>query len=136
MRLKRLYDAIENAIAAPKHVNLKERLASLRTERDIAKTAFERAANELSPHTRITAEKIDALITLMRTNALEGPILFRRALIDIIKVDDTEIQIHGRKTVLEQLVMASSPMPDCVLSFVRKWRALREAALFSQDIEK
>lgn len=132
-RLKRLYDAIENGIADPNDETLKERLTSLRTNRDIAKTAFERAANELSPQTRITAEKIDSFINIMRTNALEGPIPFRRAwlraLIDNVEVDDTEIRIHGRKTVLEQLVMASSPTPDGVPSFVRKWRARKDSNL-------
>ncbi len=132
-RLKRLYDAIENGIADPADDTLKDRLANLRTERDIAKTAFERAADELSPQTRITDEKIDSFLNTMREKALDGPIPFRRAwlraLIDNVEVDDTEIRIHGRKTVLEQLVTANTITPDAVPSFVRKWRARKDSNL-------
>lgn len=132
-RLKRLYDAIENGIADPADDTLKDRLAGLRTERDIARTALERAANELSPQTRITDEKIDSFIDTMRAKALDGPVPFRRAwlraLIDNVEVDDTEIRIHGRKTVLEQLVMANTITPDAVPSFVRKWRTREDSNL-------
>ncbi|MEW9614417.1 recombinase family protein [Shinella sp. S4-D37] len=132
-RLKRLYDAIENGIADPADDTLKDRLAGLRTERDIAKSAFERAAGELSPQTRITDEKIESFIGTMREKALDGPIPFRRAwlraLIDNVEVDDTEIRIHGRKTVLEQLVMANTITPDAVPSFVRKWRTRQDSNL-------
>lgn len=44
-------------------------------------------------------------------------------MIDNIEADDTEIRIHGRKTVLERLVMGGGAAPARVPSFVRKWRA-------------
>jgi site-specific DNA recombinase len=40
-----------------------------------------------------------------------------------VEVDDEEIRIIGRRTVLERLVMGGGAAPAGVLSFVRKWRA-------------
>lgn len=39
------------------------------------------------------------------------------------EVDDAEIRIHGRRTVLERLVAGSGAAPAGVPSFVREWRA-------------
>ncbi len=52
---------------------------------------------------------------------------YLRALIDNVEVDDTEIRIHGRRTVLERLVMAGVAVPAGVPSFGRKWRAREES---------
>lgn len=110
-RLKRLYDAIENGIADVSDPTLKGRLSSLKTERDQAKTAKDRAMAELDPETRITEDKITAFAALMRENVASGAIPFRRAylraVIDQVEVGDTEIRIHGRRDVLERLVMGN-----------------------------
>ena len=130
-RLKRLYQAIENGIADPADPTLKDRGAAIRTERDIAQVAFDRAVAELQPGARITTEKIAACVDVMRANVLDGPIPFRRAylraLIDNVEVDDTEIRIHGRRTVLERLVMGGGAAPAGVPSFVRKWRTRHDS---------
>lgn len=61
------------------------------------------------------------------------PFPFRRAylrsVIDQVEVDDTEIRIHGRRDVLERLVMGGGATPAGVPSFVRKWRALQDSNL-------
>jgi len=61
---------------------------------------------------------------------LNGDTPFRRAyirsVIDQVEVDDDEIRIIGRKTVLERLVMGSGAALAGVPSFVRKWRAGRD----------
>lgn len=54
---------------------------AIRTERDIAQGAFDRAVSETHPGARITPEKIAALTDLMRTNVLTGDVAFRRAYI-------------------------------------------------------
>lgn len=127
-RLTRLYQAIENGIADPADATLKDRIATVKTERDIAQAAFDRAVAEMSPEARITEEKIAAFVGAMRDNVLSGDTPFRRAwlraVIDNVEVDDAEIRIHGRKTVLERLVMQGGMAPAGVPSFVRKWRAL------------
>ncbi|WP_457663457.1 recombinase family protein [Sinorhizobium medicae] len=129
-RLSRLYQAIENGIADASDPTLKERLDNLKSERDQAKAARERAFAELRPETRLTEEKISAFATLMRENVTNGPVPFRRAylrsVIDQIEVDDDQIRIHGRRDVLERLVttgVAAAGVP----SFVRKWRTRRDS---------
>jgi site-specific DNA recombinase len=130
-RLGRLYAAIENGIADPSDATLKERVAAVKTERDIAQVAFDRAVAELRPNARITEDKIAAFVEVMRTNMLTGETPFRRAyirsVIDQVEVDDTEIRIIGRRTVLERLVMGGGAVPAGVPSFVRKWRARRDS---------
>lgn len=132
-RLGRLYAAIENGIADPSDATLKGRIDAVKTERDIAQVAFDRAISEMRPDARITEDNIAAFADLMRANILNGEIPFRRAyirsLIDQVEVDDTEIRIHGRRSVLERLVMGGGAAPAGVPSFVRKWRARQDSNL-------
>lgn len=45
------------------------------------------------------------------------------SVIDQVKVDDAEIRVVGRRTVLERLMTGGGAAPAGVLSFVRKWCA-------------
>lgn len=132
-RLKRLYGAIESGIADPSDATLKDRIAAVKTERDIAQVAFDRAVAEMRPDTKITEERIAAFTEAMRANVLSGETPFRRAyirsVIDQVEVDDVEIRIIGRKSVLERLVMGGGAAPAGVPSFVRKWRARKDSNL-------
>jgi hypothetical protein len=126
-RLGRLYQAIENGVADPADPMLKDRVAAVRTERDIARAALDRAVAEMRLEARITEERVAAFVAVMRENILAGDTSSRRsylrAVIDKVEVDDAEIRIHGRRTVLERLVMGGGTAPAGVPSFVRKWRA-------------
>jgi site-specific DNA recombinase len=99
-RLSRLYQAIENGVADPTDPMLKDRVVAVKTERDIAKAAFDRAVSEMSPEARITEDKIAAFVETMRGNVLSGDTPFRRAwlrsVIDGVEVDETEITEGGR----------------------------------------
>lgn len=132
-RLSRLYAAIETGVADPSDPTLKDRLAAIKAERDIAQIAFVRAGAELRPASRITPDKIAAFAAVMRKNILEGETPFRRAyirsIIDEVQVDDEQIRIVGRKTVLERLVTAEAATPSGVPSFVREWRARKDSNL-------
>lgn len=93
---------------------------------DVAQVAFDRAVAEMRPDARITEDKIAAFVEVMRANVLTGEIPFRRAylraVIDSVEVDDTEIRIHGQRTVLEHLVMGGGAAPaGGVPSFVLEW---------------
>ena len=61
----------------------------------------------------------------MRNNILTGDTPFRRAyirsVIDQVEVDDTEIRIVGRRSVLERLVVGGGAAPAGVPSFGPKW---------------
>ncbi len=130
-RLGRLYRAIEDGVADATDATLKERVATVKTERDIAQVSLDRAVAELRPDSRISEDKIAAFVEVMRTNVLEGAVPFRRAyiraVIDQVEVDETEIRIHGRRNVLERLVMGEGAAPAGVPSFVRKWRTRRDS---------
>jgi site-specific DNA recombinase len=136
-RLGRLYAAIENGIADPADATLKERIAGVRTERDIAQVAFDRAVAEMTPTARLTQEKIAAFTETMRANVLTGDTPFRRAyiraVIDQVEVDDEEVRIVGRRSVLERLVMGGGAIPAGVPSFVRKWRARNDSNVRPSD---
>jgi hypothetical protein len=58
----------------------------------------------------------------MRTNLLTGKVAFRRAyirsIIDNVEVDDAKIRIHGRRTVLERLVLGGGAALAGVRRFV------------------
>lgn len=71
-RLGRLYQAIENGIADANDPTLKDRVAVIKTERDIAKAAFDRAVSEMRPEARITEDKIASFVATMRDNVLSG----------------------------------------------------------------
>jgi site-specific DNA recombinase len=123
--------AIESGVADLDDGTLKDRVAAVKTERDLAQIAYDRAVAETNPRARITDEKISKFVETMRSNVLSGDTPFRRAyirsVIDQVEVDDDEIRIWGRKRVLERLVAASGGSPAGVPSFVRKWRARRDS---------
>lgn len=130
-RLGLLYQAIESGIADATDATLKERITTVRDERDIARVALDRAVAEAAPEARIAPEKIAACVEVMRSNVLNGEIPLRcayiRSVIDRVDVDDAEIRISGRKTVLERLVMGGGHAPAGVPSLVRKWRARHDS---------
>jgi site-specific DNA recombinase len=133
-RLGRLYAAIESGVADLNDQTLKDRVTAVKTERDLAQIAYDRAVVETNPRARITGEKIATFVETMRSNVMTGDTPFRRAyirsVIDQVEVDDDEIRIWGRKGVLERLVAASGGSgPAGVPSFVRKWRARQDSNL-------
>jgi predicted transposase YbfD/YdcC len=138
-RLARLYPAIENGIADASDPTLKDRLAALKSDRDQAQAAKERAFAELQPETRVTEDKISAFAALMRENVANGAIAFRRAylrsVIDQVEVDDAEIRIHARRDAPERLVMGGGATPAGVPGFVRKWRTRQDSNLWPPPSE-
>jgi arylformamidase len=127
VRLNRLYQAIESGIADPTDETLKDRIATVKAERESAKVALGRALSELNPENRVTEDKVASFVEVMKKNVIYGEVAFRRAylrsVIDRVEVDDTEVRIIGRNAVLEGLVMGGGASPAGVPSFVRKWRA-------------
>jgi DNA invertase Pin-like site-specific DNA recombinase len=105
-RLRRLYDAIEAGAVGLGDPTLKERIARLCEERDLAQIAVDRAAAELNPDARVTEEKLSSFIELMATNLRTGSIEFRRAylrsIIDEVQIHTDKINIIGRKNQLER----------------------------------
>lgn len=104
----------------------------------IAQVALTRAAAaaELSPEARTTSTKMAVAVKAMRASILEGDILFRpaylRAMIDNVEVNNKEVRIYGRRTVLERLVMGDGIALAGVPRFVRKWRTRRASNCWPQ----
>ena len=129
-RLRRLYRMVEDGVADLDDL-LKDRLAVLKSEREVAHTALERVrGNDRAPIV-IPGDRIAAFGALMRERLTSGEVPFRKAylgaLIDRIEVGDRQVRIFGRKDVLEQAVLANGGPASGVRTFVRRWRSLRES---------
>jgi hypothetical protein len=108
-KLKRLYRLIEDGMTGLDDV-LKDRLNSLKADRDRAKAAFEAAKVQIAPAIRIDPALIERFGRGMREKFSSGSVPFRKAylqsLIDLVEVDDDRIRIMGSKDVLERAVVA------------------------------
>jgi site-specific DNA recombinase len=129
-KLKRLYRLIEDGITGLDDV-LKDRLHTLKAERDRAKEALARAREHLSPHVEIAPEMIERFARALRKNFSTGSVPFRkaylRAVIDVIEVDDHQIRIKGSKSVLEKAVIASQNTDLGCSQMSTRWRARRDS---------
>jgi DNA invertase Pin-like site-specific DNA recombinase len=129
-RLHRLYKAIEDGVADMDDL-LKDRIATLKAQRDAAQAALERAKSGARPAINISPIIVERFSSAMREKLATGDVPFRKAyicaLVDRVEVHDRKIRIVGRKDVLERAMLANGgPVPG-VRSFVRRWRSLRES---------
>jgi site-specific DNA recombinase len=127
-KLKRLYTMVENDLTDLDDI-LKDRIATLKSDRDRAKEALTR----IIIHPRLdafNAEAIERFGQIMRQNITTGPIPFRKAyiksVVDRIEVDDHAIRIIGDQATLEEVIAGDQNAGPNVRSFARKWRARRE----------
>jgi hypothetical protein len=128
-KLKRLYKMVEDGLTDLDDI-LKERITSLKLDRDRAKSALERIRHRL-PAIKLDPEVIERFGRAMRQNITTGGIPFRKAyiqaVVDRVEVDDHAIRIIGDKATLEQVVAGQASTAAGVRSFVRKWRARHDS---------
>ena len=128
-RLKRLYRLVEDGLDVDEV--LKERLTTLKADRDRAKAALERAREQSASQIQINPALIERFGRTMRENFTAGSVPFRKAylrsLIDVIEVDDHQVRIKGTKEVLEKAVLASQHRESWCSQTSTRWRALRES---------
>jgi site-specific DNA recombinase len=110
-RLRRLYKLVEDGLTDLDDV-LKDRLNTLKAERDRACAALERARSHVGDGAiAIDPGLIERFGRAMREHLTTGSVPFRKAylqsIIDVVEVDDTQIRIKGSKEVLEKAVLAS-----------------------------
>ncbi len=131
-RLRRLYGLVEDGLADVDDI-LKNRITALKTERDTALVAAERARATNRPQIAIAPAKIEAFGKIMRERLTTGNIPFRKAylgsIIDRVEVDDAVIRIMGRKDVLEAAISGDGSSGTAVRSFVRRWRTRQDSNL-------
>jgi hypothetical protein len=130
-RLRRLYKLVEDGVTQMDDL-LRDRINSLKADRDRAAAALERARSAVRPAVEIRSIMVERFGLIMREKLTTGGMPFRKAylgsIVDRVEVDDREIRIVGRKDVLEQAVLANGGAVPGVRSFVRKWRSLRRSA--------
>lgn len=115
---------------------MRERTATLKSERERAKAALDRARAQCSTAATIDPAKIDAFARLMTqklddgdTNTRKGYI---RSIVDAIEVDDKAIRIIGNKDVRQAVIAGKQNTNENVRGFVRKWRAGEDTNRFSR----
>lgn len=132
-KLKRLYQMVEEGMTDLDEI-LKDRLATLKQERDQAKAALDRIQVAERPPAEIASELIERFGQLMRANVTAGDIPFRKAwlqaIVERVEVGTDVIRIVGDKASLETAVIsAGSSAAPGVRSSVRKWRARKDSNL-------
>lgn len=124
-KLKRLYKLVEDGVAEMDDL-LKDRIATLRNDRDRTREALARAKGNVKAKAEVTEEAVVRFGDLMRQRLQEGDTPARKAwlssIVDRIEVDQGAIRLFGRKDVLEQCVMAGTTANPGVRTFVPKWR--------------
>jgi len=129
-KLRRLYRAIEDGLV-DLDVHLKERIQTLKTERDIAQASLDRIATQIHKRAAITPDRLEAFSSLMRDKLETGDIQARRdylrSVISQIEVDDDKIRIVGDKAILAAVIAGRQTQGANVRGFVRKWRARRDS---------
>jgi site-specific DNA recombinase len=129
-KLGRLYHAIEDGIVEL-DAQLRDRIATLKTERDIVRASLDRITTQLRSHAAITPDRLEAFSALIRGKLESGDTQARKAylrsVISYIEVDDHKIRIVGDKATLAAVVAGRQAQSDNVRGFVRKWRARRDS---------
>jgi site-specific DNA recombinase len=129
-KLARLYRAIEDGIVELDD-DLKARVQTLKDEREIARAALDRIADQGANSTDITAERIASFAALMRDKLDAGDIQTRksylRAIISRIEVDDHVVRIIGAKAALVDVIAGRQTHTGNVRGFIRKWRAMKDS---------
>jgi site-specific DNA recombinase len=131
-KLGRLYKAIEEGVVDLDD-DLKQRIQTLKHERDIAEASLDRIATQAKNGAEITPEKIEAFSALMRDKLENGDTQARkaylRAVISCIEVDDDKVRIIGEKAALADVIAGRQTSAKNVSGFIRKWRARKDSNL-------
>jgi site-specific DNA recombinase len=123
-KLKRLYRLVEDGLTDLDDV-LKDRLNSLKADRDRAKAALETAKSQIAPAIRVDPALIERFGRSMREKFTAGSVPFRKAylqsLIDVVEIDDHQIRINGSKDVLERAVLAEHAASQSGSQMSTRW---------------
>ena len=126
-KLKRLYRLVEDGLTDVDEV-LKDRLNTLKADRDRAKAALERAKEHSASQIQIDPGLIERFGRTMRESFSTGSVPFRKAylrsLIDVIEIDDHQVRIKGSKELLEKTVLASQHGQSWCSQTSTRWRSL------------
>ncbi len=129
-KIGRLYRAIEDDIVDLDD-QLKDRIETLKTQRDIIIATLERIVVQARTTSAITPERLQSFSRLMNENFDTGDIrakkAYLRSVIAQIEVADDQVRIIGEKASLAAVIAGNAPETPHVRGFVRKWRARRDS---------
>jgi hypothetical protein len=132
-RLRRLYRLVEDGLSDIDEV-LKDRLNSLKADRDRAKASLETTKSQIAPAIRIDPALIERFGRTMREKFTTGSVPFRKAYLqslidDVVEVDNHQIRIKGSKEVLERAVVAGQTAGEFGSQMSTRWRARQDSNL-------
>ena len=96
---------------------LRERIATLKTQREQIKAALNRARGQGGNAKMIDAAKIDAFALLTSEKLEMGDTnrckSFNRSIIDVVEVDEKAIRIIGSKDILRSAIAGKQTKREC-----------------------
>ena len=129
-RLNRLYRAIEEGVVEL-DTELKQRVLSLKQERDVAQAALDRMASLARSSAAITPARLQAFSQLMCQKLDAADVQARKAylrsVIAQIEVDDGKIRVFSDKAALAAAATGQTGGRQNVRGFVRDWRTGRDS---------
>ena len=129
-KLRRLYKMVEDGVTDMDDL-LSDRIATLKSDRQRAKAALERARPQSQSNVSHSLVDIERFGVFMSEKITTGDISFRRnylrAIVDGVEVGDKLIRIHGSKASLEQAMIGKEQNENYVRGFIRKWRARHDS---------
>ena len=136
-KLRRLYKMVEDGVTDMDDL-LSDRIATLKSDRELAKAALERARPQSQSNVSHSLVDIERFGLFMSEKITTGDISFRRnylrAIVDGVEVGDKLIRIHGTKASLEQAMIGKEQNENNVRGFIRKWRAQGESGGLEKTI--
>ena len=129
-RLNRLYRAIEEGVVEL-DTELKQRVLSLKQERDVAQAALDRMASLTRSSAAITPARLEAFSQLMCQKLDAADVQARKAylrsVIAQIEVGDGKIRVFSDKAALAAAATGQTGGRQNVRGFVRDWRTRRDS---------
>ena len=129
-RLKRIYAMVEDGVAEMDDI-LRDRIASLKLDRERIQASLDRARTHVVPAAEIPPAVIEEFGRMMRENIATGDTPFRKAylksVVDEVVVDDHQIRIVGNTYTVQRAIAGRKNFSAGVRSFERKWHALGES---------
>ena len=129
-KIGRLYRAIEDDIVGLDD-QLKDRIKTLKTQRDIVFATLERIVTQARTTSAITPERLQSFSRLLHEKLETGDVqakkAYLRSVIAQIEVGDDKVRIIGEKASLAAVIAGASTEAAHVRGFVRKWRARRDS---------
>ena len=129
-KIGRLYRAIEDDIVNLDD-QLKDRIDTLKTQRDITVATLERIVTQARSTSAITPQRLQSFSCLMQekldTGDIQSKKAYLRSVIAQIEVGDDKVRIIGEKAPLAAVIAGTMTEAAHVRGFVRKW--LRTPAL-------